>query len=59
MSKKSSTFAPRMKRMYYIPMTEIMQLELNMSIALANSKGTPVGEHSAPVRREPGDMRSY
>ena len=35
MSKKSSTFAPDMKKMYQIPATEIMTLETKRMMGMA------------------------
>ena len=43
MSKKSSTFAPDMKKMYHIPSTEIMTLETKRMMQQAT-----ISDHSDP-----------
>jgi hypothetical protein len=48
MSKKSSTFAPDMKKMYHIPSTEIMTLETKRMMQQAT-----ISDHSDPGMHAP------
>jgi len=48
MSKKSSTFAPDMKKMYHIPSTEIMTLETKRMMQQAT-----ISDHSDPGKQAP------